>query len=131
MKRIIVFMMSLLLMVMATGCATTHIDNVPDDRQEVERYILQSGAILEAARGAADDIFDSALKRYVDGKMEKATMSKVVAVSRKMDVALITAAKAHKEFTVESRAGKSPTRAGLDAAIIVVKEVMKEMEVFE
>lgn len=131
MRLVRFLMLALLLAVMASGCAKTHIDNVPDDRQVVERYINQTGAVLEAARGTADDIFDNALWQYLDGKIDKPTMSKVVNLSRKMDDSLTSAAKAHKSFTKESRAGKSPTRAGLEAAIVIVKDVLKEMEVFE
>ena len=118
MKRLALFLLGLLTMLAFTqACETTQINNVPEEQQDVERFMLRTHDTLVALSGTYEVLYLTAADLVKADKMSLETFKEVDKVAAVFDSSWQEANRLHRALRVELDEGNKVSTAALAAAM--------------
>ena len=128
MKLIRFAFMALMILVMCAGCAKTHMIDVPDHQQEVERTLYQQEAIIDGIAAERIVLYQKVAKAAKFGQITPEDFAAYKMVdSVKIRPAIIAAHEACKEYKKEILKGNLPDAGYMKAKVAFLQELINKV----
>ena len=127
-SKFIAFVLIVAFAIMAAGCKQPHINNVPEQNQEIEQFIHTASITLNALSQQKTAILESAVMAKINGKITREELSKVVVPCISFDHAFSHAGSILLDLRKNVDSGLSPSTASVESALDGLKKILLELE---